>query len=144
MTDGLETILARVASGAITAEQAEPLVAAAVESGAATPDADHPDQVGPAAEPWAPDASAEQPQQPEASEAGPRARRTVRLQVTERGRAMVDLRIPIGIAGLAGALVPGLSGLQADRIRDALRSGRVGPVLEVVDEDGDGVVISTE
>ncbi len=116
MTEGLETILARVASGEITAEEAEPLVAAAVE----------------------------QPRQTEPSDAGPRARRTVRLQVTERGRAMVDLRIPIGIAGLAGALVPGLSGLQADRLRDALRSGRVGPVLEVVDEDGDGVVISTE
>ncbi len=57
---------------------------------------------------------------------------------------MVDVRIPVGIAGLAGALVPGLSGPQADGIREALRAGRVGPVLEVVDEDGDGVVISTE
>ena len=57
---------------------------------------------------------------------------------------MVDLRIPIGLAGLAGAVVPGLSGPQAERIRDALRTGRVGPVLEVVDEHGDGVVISTE
>jgi len=57
---------------------------------------------------------------------------------------MVDLRIPIGLAGLAGAVVPGLSGPQAERIREALRSGRVGPVLEVMDERGDGVIISTE
>ena len=57
---------------------------------------------------------------------------------------MVDLRIPIGLAGLAGAVVPGLSGPQAERIRDALRTGRVGPVLEVLDDHGDGVVISTE
>jgi hypothetical protein len=41
-------------------------------------------------------------------------------------------------------VVPGLSRLQSDRIRDAIRSGSVGPILEVQDEDGDGVIISTE
>jgi hypothetical protein len=40
--------------------------------------------------------------------------------------------------------VPGLSGSQSERIREALRSGEVGPILEVVDERGDGVIISTE
>jgi len=120
MTEDLDAILARVAAGEMTAEEAEPLVAAAVEP-------------------------AETDRGPSAGATGPaRPQRTVRLQVTERGRAMVDLRIPMGMAGLAGALVPGLSGSQSDRIRDALRSGRVGPVLEVLDEHGDGVVISTE
>ncbi len=138
MTEDLETILARVASGEITAGEAEPLVAAAVASSEAAPDGD---QATPPAD--GPSTGAARPH-PGPSERGPQARRTVRLQVTERGRAMVDVRIPVGIAGLAGALVPGLSGPQADRIRDALRYGRVGPVLEVVDEDGDGVVISTE
>ncbi len=138
MSEDLETILARVASGEITAGEAEPLVAAAVASSEAAPDVD---QAAPPVD--GPPAPAAQPH-PGPSGAGPQARRTVRLQVTERGRAMVDLRIPVGIAGLAGALVPGLSGPQADRIREALRAGRVGPVLEVVDEDGDGVVISTE
>lgn len=123
MTEDLEIILARVAAGEITAEEAEPLVAAAVDGAP-----------GPA------DGSAA----PAALDPGTRPQRNVRLQVTERGRAMVDLRIPIGLAGLAGAVVPGLSGPQAERIRDALRTGRVGPVLEVVDEHGDGVVISTE
>ncbi len=137
MTEDLETILARVASGEMTAGEAEPLVAAAVASSEAGPDGD---QAIPPAD--GPPTGAARPHP--ASEPGPQARRTVRLQVTERGRAMVDVRIPVGIAGLAGALVPGLSGPQADRIRDALRYGRVGPVLEVVDEDGDGVVISTE
>ncbi len=131
MTDDLDTILARVAAGEISAEEAEPLVAAAV--GMAD---DAPSGIA------AGDAPADDPAPPPAP--GPRPQRNVRLQVTERGRSMVDLRIPMGMAGLAGALVPGLSGSQSDRIRDALRSGRVGPVLEVLDEHGDGVVISTE
>ncbi len=136
MTDDLDTILARVAAGEISAEEAEPLVAAAVgmaddaPSGIAAGDAP------------ADDALVDDPAPPPAP--GPRPQRNVRLQVTERGRSMVDLRIPIGLAGLAGAVVPGLSGPQAERIREALRSGRVGPVLEVLDERGDGVVISTE
>ncbi len=130
MTEELEIILARVAAGEITAEEAEPLVAAAVD-GASDPVDGAP---GPAAGSLP----------PTALDPGTRPQRNVRLQVTERGRAMVDLRIPIGLAGLAGAVVPGLSGPQAERIRDALRTGRVGPVLEVLDEHGDGVVISTE
>ncbi|MEJ7754764.1 MAG: hypothetical protein WKF38_06235 [Candidatus Limnocylindrales bacterium] len=130
MTDDLEIILARVAAGEITAEEAEPLVAAAVDRAS--------DLVDGTPRP------AEGPAPPAALDPGTRPQRNVRLQVTERGRAMVDLRIPVGLAGLAGAVVPGLSGPQAERIRDALRTGRVGPVLEVLDEHGDGVVISTE
>lgn len=141
MTEDLDTILARVASGEISAEEAEPLVAAAVATsggaegdthGAAEDETEDADEATDAAEGPAP------------PDRGTRAQRNVRLQVTERGRAMVDLRIPIGLAGLAGAVVPGLSGPQAERIREALRSGRVGPVLEVMDERGDGVIISTE
>lgn len=130
MTEDLEIILARVAAGEITAEEAEPMVAAAIDgaSGALHGAPGMADESVPPAAP-APET---------------RPQRNVRLQVTERGRPMVDLRIPIGLAGLAGAVVPGLSGPQAERIRTALRSGRVGRVLEVLDEDGDGVIISTE
>ncbi len=137
MTEDLEIILARVAAGEITAEEAEPLVAAAVDGA--------PDQIDGTPSPGAgTPRPPEAPAPPAALDPGTRPQRNVRLQVTERGRAMVDLRIPIGLAGLAGAVVPGLSGPQAERIRDALRTGRVGPVLEVLDEHGDGVVISTE
>jgi hypothetical protein len=137
MTEDLEIILARVAAGEITAEEAEPLVAAAVDGAS--------DQIDGASDPvdGAP-GPADGSAAPAALDPGTRPQRNVRLQVTERGRAMVDLRIPIGLAGLAGAVVPGLSGPQAERIRDALRTGRAGPVLEVLDEHGDGVVISTE
>jgi hypothetical protein len=47
-------------------------------------------------------------------------------------------------AALAGSVVPGLSNENADRLREAIRSGTVGRILEVLDEDGDGVIISTE
>ncbi len=135
MTDDLDTILTRVAAGEISVEEAEPLVAAAV----ALAD-DGPADAAPGDDPPADGAPAHSaPPAPD-----PRPQRNVRLQVTERGRSMVDLRIPIGLAGLAGTVVPGLSGPQAERIREALRSGRVGPVLEVLDERGDGVIISTE
>ena len=39
--------------------------------------------------------------------------------------------------------VPGLSNDQVDRVREAMRSGFRGPVLDV-DDDGDGVRISIE
>jgi hypothetical protein len=124
VTEDLETILARVASGELSPEEAEPLVAAAA----------------PAGEP--PAASAPEAR-PLAAPAGP-ARRAVRLVVMEHGRQVVNLRIPLSIASLAGAVVPGLSTAQSERLRDALRSGEVGPILEIRDEDGGGVVISTE
>lgn len=62
----------------------------------------------------------------------------------EGGRAVVNLRIPMSLAGLAGSVLPGLSNDHAERLRDAIRSGTVGRILEVQDEDGDGVIISTE
>jgi hypothetical protein len=138
MSEDLERILARVADGEISVEEAEPLVAAALVTADAATDGAADGEADVATE----GADERVPSAP--LDAGIRPQRNVRLQVTERGRPMVDLRIPIGLAGLAGAVVPGLSGPQAERIRDALRTGRVGPVLEVLDEHGDGVVISTE
>ena len=51
---------------------------------------------------------------------------------------MVNLRLPIAVGRLALDRVPGLSGEQVDRVREALNGGLRGPVLEV--EDGDNVV----
>ncbi|MBA2569755.1 MAG: hypothetical protein H0V04_01095 [Chloroflexi bacterium] len=141
MPEDLDAILARVAAGELSPEDAEPLVTAAVSE---------PDQPDARDASDAPDADAQPTDPPEPPFSRPeptmdrRPQRTVRLQVTERGRPVVSLRIPVGLAGLAGAVVPGLSGPQSERIREALRSGEVGPILEVLDEDGDGVVISTE
>jgi hypothetical protein len=71
--------------------------------------------------------------------------RQLRIKITERGRQVVNLRIPIGFVDTALKFVPGLGGDQSQRIRDAVRSGAVGPILDVEDPDGQGgVLISVE
>jgi hypothetical protein len=71
--------------------------------------------------------------------------RQLRIRVTERGRQVVNLRIPIGFVDTALRFVPGLAGEQADRIRDAVRAGASGPIIDVEDADGEGgVLISVE
>jgi hypothetical protein len=80
-----------------------------------------------------------------AEELGRGGGRQLRIKVTERGRQVVNLRIPIGFVDTALTFVPGLGGDQADRIRDAVRAGAVGPILDVEDSDGQGgVLISVE
>jgi len=56
---------------------------------------------------------------------------------------VVNLRIPMSWTGLT-SLVPGLSNAQVQRVSDALRNGERGPIVDIQDADGDGVVISTE
>jgi hypothetical protein len=143
VSDELETILRRVADGELTAEEAEPLVAAATRTtGADASHGERPRSDSPSSAGRGPGAGT--PPSAGGAPGGGAPRRTVRLQVLERGRAVVNLRIPMSWASLAGSVVPGLSGGQADRLREAIRSGEVGPILEVRDDDGDGVIISTE
>lgn len=71
--------------------------------------------------------------------------RQLRIKITERGRQVVNLRIPIGFVETALKFVPGLGGDQSQRIREAVRAGAVGPILDVEDPDGQGgVLISVE
>ena len=123
----LAEILRRVADGELSVEDAEPLVEAAQADGDGPPPA--------------------RTQRPERAARGPapeRPTRTVHIEVTERGRKVVDLRMPASLTSLAGAGVPGLGSGHVERLREALRNGLIGPVLEVEDEHGDGVRISTE
>lgn len=73
-----------------------------------------------------------------------RGGRQLRVRVTERGRQVVNLRIPIGFVETALQFVPGLGGDQTRRIRDAVQAGAIGPILDVEEEDGSGVLISVE
>ena len=41
-------------------------------------------------------------------------------------------------------IVPGIGGDQAERIRQAIQAGSIGPIVDVEDPDGDGVLISVE
>jgi hypothetical protein len=127
MSDALAEILGQVSSGALSPEDAEPLIAALSGDTPSTGQgADQP---------------VEPPSRPD--DPGATTGRAVRVQVQEGGRTVVNLRIPMSWAGLT-SLVPGLSSTQVQQVSDALRDGRRGPIVDIQDADGDGVVISTE
>jgi hypothetical protein len=69
--------------------------------------------------------------------------RSLRIEVREAGRQVVNVRLPIAVGRFALERVPGLSGEQVDRVREAMHSGFRGPVL-VVDEGDSGVRILLE
>jgi hypothetical protein len=68
----------------------------------------------------------------------------VRIEVTEAGRKVVNLRIPLALGRTAINHVPGLSRATSDRIREAITAGLRGPILDVEDDEGDGVRVVIE
>jgi len=123
MSDELEALLRLVAEGRLTPEEAAPLVAALTER------------------PAPPPSSAVVPASGRVLDAGPRQ---LRIRVEERGRTVVNLRVPLSVAETALNMVPGLAGEQAARVRAALEGGTIGPIIDVEDPDGDAVMISLE
>jgi hypothetical protein len=122
--DALESVLRLVAEGRLTAEEAGPILDAL--------DA----RSGPGADPRpAGDAAA-----PPAGGAG----RAIRLEVTEGGRKVVNLRVPIALGRAALGRVPGLSEATTERVREAIEAGITGPILAVDEGTGDGVRIYVE
>ena len=143
--DPLERVLNLVAEGRVSAEEAASILAALDErpgsaAGAETPPRGEPGPGGgardipPRNEP--PGGSGFNP--PSSVDPGVGGAASLRLEVRESGRQVVNLRLPIAVGRLALERVPGLSGEQVDRVREALNGGLRGPVLEV--EDGDNVV----
>lgn len=144
MSEELETVLRLVADGTLTPEQASPIIEALTRAER------H-------AEPESLDGRMErrleraQRRAERTHERFERARgrsetrgRQLRIRVTEHGRQVVNLRIPVGFVDAALNFVPGIGGDQGDRIREAVRAGAVGPIVDVEDPDGDGVLISVE
>jgi hypothetical protein len=121
LTDELETVLRLVAEGRLTPAEAAPIVAALTDRAA-------------------PPAG----QSSSAPREGAAGARQLRIRVEERGRTVVNLRVPLSVAEIALNMVPGLAGEQAARVRAALRGGAIGPIIDVEDPDGDGVLISIE
>ena len=118
----LDTILRLVAEGHLSPDEAAPIIEAL---GSSAEDA-----------PAAPDAPAAQ---------APTSKgRHIRIKVSEHGRQVVNLRIPLPFAEMALRMVPGLSGDQAARIRGAIDAGSIGPIIDVEDPDGDAVLITVE
>ena len=64
-------------------------------------------------------------------------------EVTDSGRKIVNLRIPVSLGRMALDGIPGLSGSNVDLVRRALAEGRTGTLL-TIDDDGDGVRIALE
>lgn len=128
MTDALEQVLALVASGRLSAEEAAPLLDAldGGGSGRSTAASD----AGPAQEP--------------VSGPGAGGPRFARIEVRDGGKRVVDLRIPISLGRFALARVPGLSPDHLADVEAAVASGAHGPILDVESPDGDGVRIVLE
>jgi hypothetical protein len=125
----LATVLRLVSEGKLSAEDAAPIIEALGRN--ATPRTPEP----PPAYPF-PDA---RPMR------GPGRGRRVRIQVTERGRRVVDVRVPLAFAAMAARMVPGIPDGYAALIEQAAETDTVGPIVDVAeDEDGDAVLISIE
>lgn len=122
MSDALERVLRLVAEGRLTAAEAAPILDALGASDAA--------------EPTRPSAGAS----PAAADAVPTH---LRIEVTDAGRKIVNLRIPVSLGPLALEQVPGMSASTVDLVRRALGEGRSGTLLEI-DEEDDGVRIVLE
>jgi len=134
--DTLERVLRLVAEGRLSAEEAAPILAALDES-AARPGAASSARAGTTPRTDGRSTSDE-------ARGGRNQRATsLRIEVSEHGRQVLNLRLPIAVGRFALDRVPGLSGDQVDQVREALSSGLSGPVLEVNDHD-DGVRIVLE
>ena len=86
-------------------------------------------------------ATSEPPTEPASAPRGSAS--ALRIEVTDKGRKVVNLRIPIPLGRMALDRIPGLAGNHVDMVRQALADGRTGTLL-VLDDDGDGVRIALE
>jgi SHOCT-like domain len=129
--DPLDAVLRLVAEGRLTAEEAAPILDALEARGG-------PDRPAPPAPPMPPPP---RPSRPFVQDGAPA--RALRIEVTEAGRAVINLRVPLSLGRAAIDQVPGISEATSDRIREAIEAGIKGPIVEI-DESGDGVRISLE
>jgi hypothetical protein len=134
--DPLERVLQLVADGRLTAEEAGPILAALDDRGPTSGTAETGAPGGPTGAPTP-------PARPAAPRPPIRGDGSLRLEVVEHGRQVVNLRLPLAVGRLALDRVPGLSGEQVDRVREALSSGMHGPIL-VVEDDESSVRIVVE
>jgi hypothetical protein len=147
MAEELEAVLRLVADGTLTPEQAAPIIDALSRAESPAGDRLHRridrglDRVRDRVEQAY--ARAEQARATVEGR-GTLQGRQLRIRVTEHGRQVVNLRIPIGLVDAALGFVPGIGGDQSERIRQAVAAGTVGPIIDVEDTDGDSVLISVE
>lgn len=149
MPEELETVLRLVADGTLTPEQAAPIIDALARAERASGGDRLHDRINHRHVARAQRSVERAHERVErarerAEERGPGRGRQLRIRVTEHGRHVVNLRIPIGFVDAALSFVPGIGGDQSERIRQAVQAGTLGPIIDVEDPDGDSVVISVE
>jgi len=127
--DALERVLRLVAEGRLTADEAGPILDALEERGADREAA----ETG---------AASNRDDQPDPA-ANRDPAKTLRVEVTDGGRAVVNLRIPLSLGRAALSQGPGISAATSDRLLEAITAGIKGPIVDV-DEGDDGVRISLE
>jgi hypothetical protein len=123
--DPFDRVLRLVSEGHLSAEEAGPILDAL---------ANRPPRPPAAATPEPPRAAADAPGQ------------ALRIEVRERGRSVVNLRVPLALGRAAIGRVPGISEMTSERIREAIAAGIKGTIVAVEDDEGkdDGVRISIE
>ena len=131
MTDPLEQVLQLVADGRLTAAEAAPILDALGAT----------DRDGPSDRDQTANAGNSEPADRTASQPG--SATAIRIEVTEGGRRIVNLRVPASLGRMALDRIPGLSGANVDLVRQALADGRSGTLLDI-DDEGDGVRIALE
>jgi hypothetical protein len=132
MSDEMNTVLRLVAEGKLSPEEAAPIIEALGQVGRA---ADRATQAM---------AIAGEVVDAEGRLVTRGRGRRVRIQVNERGRRVVDVRVPLAFAAAAARMVPGIPESYAALIEQAVDSNTSGTIVEAEDETGDGVVISME
>lgn len=135
MGDEITTILRLVSEGKLTPDEAAPIIEALGR---------------PAAPPPPPGIRAGRSaggvaDGPSTTRTGaPSKGRRVRIQVSEHGRRVVDVRVPLAFAAMAARMVPGIPDSYAALIEQAVETDLLGPIVDAEDEDGDSVLISVE
>lgn len=127
MNAGIDRVLQLVAEGKLTAEEAGPILDA-LEGGGSDGPRPAPQQ-GPGID---------------AEGGGRRVARSARIEIFEGGKRRVNLRVPISLGRFALARVPGLSAERIEEVEEAVASGHLGPILDIEDDEGDGVRIVLE
>ena len=127
MGDELATVLRLVSEGKLTPEEAAPIIDALTRPAAARAE-----MPGPSTVPG-----------PNFARGVTKGRR-IRIQVSEHGRRVVDVRVPLAFAAVAAKMVPGIPESYQALIRQAVETDQIGPIVDAEDEDGDAVLISVE
>ena len=136
MADPVEDVLRLVADGRLTPAEAAPILDALdARERASRPLA--------GGRPATPGSRAGMANAGTSGPTGAGAPTRIRVQVRENGRVVVDLQVPGVLAGLAGSL-PGIPAGYADRVREALRTGLRGPIIDIRDEDDSGLTITID